>query len=310
MIFRATRIVVGCRSYSTARQSTIQLLAELRKATNAPIMKVRQALTENGNNVEAALAWLEKDLANSGAEKASKFKGRTTAEGLISISVLNGGFGTPTASSNGLVKAAMIELNCETDFVARTEQFTRTAAEIAHSVAATAQSKSETVFQPVDVDHLLATSLNSSIRDLIARTGENITLRRATTISCRADDVLRLASYAHNASAQLPSQGRIGALSLLSYRSSRVHDLFEKEKFVLDAEKIERALARQIVGFSPASVNSLYDQQFAMLAGDMAQLPVHQVMSSWKHQWALDVFQVVDFVKWEVGEQIQKSTDI
>jgi elongation factor Ts len=272
------------KPYST--KSTIQLVADLRKATNAPIVKARQALSETGNNFAAALRWLEKDLSLSGAEKAAKIKGRTAGEGVISICVLN---------DSSAVKAAMIELNCETDFVARTEHFTRTADRIAH-LAANLPSKS--------VDELMEaplgeSSVQAAIADLIGRTGENITLARAATLSCTP--VQRMCSYVHNASAQFPFQGRIGGLALLSLHSPKLEQLLSDTQFVRELEKMERALARQVVGFSPLSIDgsdesALYKQQF--IGGDKSVL---QVLTDWQKQWELDQLQVDEFVRWEVG---------
>jgi elongation factor Ts len=99
--FAGSRQCLHFYSTPAAGKSNLQLVAEIRKLTSAPIAKARQALTESNGDLQGALAWLEKDLAASGATKAEKVKGRTANEGLISTSILSGGVGSRT----GPVKA-------------------------------------------------------------------------------------------------------------------------------------------------------------------------------------------------------------
>ncbi|KAF5368610.1 hypothetical protein D9758_002206 [Tetrapyrgos nigripes] len=310
------------RLYST--KTTVQLVAELRKLTNAPIIKARQALTETNNDFDAALKWLEKDLLASGLAKAEKIKDRTASEGLVSVSVLDGGFGSRIGSGVGPVKAAIIELNCESDFVSRTDEFSRLAADIAQTVAQMAgQQGSASNFTALDVASLLETPLksgtiHSSIMDLIARIGENITLRRAALLApTSAESKLRVGSYVHNAAPAFPTSGRVGVLSLLSLRSPRLSDLLKDDVFLTDTQKLERALARQTAGFLTRAIREkaheeddletvLYQQPFAMLGGEKAGLPVRQVLDEWQKQWELEEFEVADFVRWEVGESQSK----
>lgn len=323
-------ITPAFRAYSTGPpKTTIQLVAEIRKLTDAPIVKARQALNETGNDLQAALKWLEKDLLASGAAKATKIKDRSASEGVISVSIVDGGRGSRVGSGKGALHAAMIELNCETDFVARTDQFSAVAASIAQTASRSFASKSHGGFKVLDVEEFLtmplvssddpSSTVQSAITDLVARTGENITLRRGTIINyagspSQPESALRLASYVHNASTAFPFQGRIAAFSLLHLNSSRLPKLFSDPSFFADVEKLERALARQIVGFSPSTIvpapdsvegdeSALYDQQFITIGGDRSQQPVHQVLSNWKKQWGIDEIEVADFVKWQVGEQ-------
>ena len=148
------------RSYST--QSTpstkplIKLVSDLRKSTDAPITKVKEALAATNNDSVAALEWLQKDLAEAGAKKAAKLEGRTANEGLIGVSLLSRGLSRDT----GLVRAAMVELNCETDFVARNELFGKLVADIAHSAAFHAEMRQDpekplSVLKTFSVDELL-----------------------------------------------------------------------------------------------------------------------------------------------------------
>ncbi|KAJ7597452.1 elongation factor TS-domain-containing protein [Mycena floridula] len=300
--------VSSFRHYSTSPpKTTIQLVAEIRKLTDAPIAKARQALTESSNDLEAALKWLEKDLAVSGAAKAARIQDRVAKEGLISVALSN-------EATNA--RGAIVELNCETDFVARTDQFTRLAAEIARSVATNSRTSSA-VFQAVDMAELLdypladsSLTVKSAILDLVGRTGENVTLRRATTLTHEGEPTkpIHIGSYVHNASKQFPNQGRIATLTALSLQSSQLSELFSDATFISELGIMERALGRQIVGFGPTAIREgdddtvLYNQLFAMIGGEKAQFTVRQVLAEWKQQWKLEELEMSDFVKWEVGQ--------
>ncbi|KAF5388513.1 hypothetical protein D9757_004698 [Collybiopsis confluens] len=303
-----------CRFYSSAPPKTrAQLVAELRKLSNAPIIKARQALDENNGDFDAALQWLEEDMRKSGAEKAEKIKGRATSEGLISISVLEGGLGSRIGSGSGSVRASIIELNCESDFVSRTQEFAGLAAEIAHVAAQSPVrlQQSASPFVPLSVGVLLQAphksgTVNSLITDLIARIGENISLRRATLLSLpqNLDSVFRVTSHLH--------QGRVGALDLISLKPSG-SSLFKDDAFIGDLEKLERALARQTAGFMTLAIDQtqnpeadpetvLYEQPFMMLGGQDASVPVRKVLHQWQKKWGLDDISVFDFARWEVGK--------
>ncbi|KAJ2918343.1 hypothetical protein MD484_g1986, partial [Candolleomyces efflorescens] len=324
------------RLYSTAAEKpSLKLVAELRKRTEVSIVKAREALSASGNNVDAALDWLQKDLVASGAKKAAKVGGRATNEGLISTSVLSNFTGSRRL--NG-IRAAMIELNCETDFVGRNELFGRLASDIAHTAAfiAEASKASSSAFQRLPVEFLqdapLISSSNpgaepsgtvaSSIRDLIAKVGENVTLRRAVTVAAEppaveAQQAFRLASYVHG-TIHKPTEGRIGTLALLRLKYPAPQG-FPSE--VLDKlQSLERALGRQIVGFdtrtirseSPEDQSALYNQPFITLAGELNGQPVQEVLKRWSVQGGIvseetdpGIVEVVEFAKWAVGEPLE-----
>ncbi len=98
--------------FTSAEKPYLKLVAELRKLTGVSITKAREALAASNNDVSAALKWLQSDLAVSGAKKAAKVAHRTAGEGHVGASVLSRGTGSPP----GGVRAALVELNCETDF--------------------------------------------------------------------------------------------------------------------------------------------------------------------------------------------------
>lgn len=171
-------------------QITAGLIKELREATGAGMMDCKKALNECSGDFEEAKDWLRK----KGIASAGKKAGRVAADGLVGISV------------DGK-KAAVIELNSETDFVAKNDQFQTLASDIA-TIALDTNS---------DVDALAAATYPASgksvadeITDKIGSIGEKISLRRTKALSV---DNGVVASYIHNA--QTSGLGQIGVLVAL-----------------------------------------------------------------------------------------------
>ncbi len=166
---------------------TAGLVKDLRQKTGAGMMDCKRALGETSGDVEAAIDWLRK----KGLAAAAKKSGRAAAEGLVGIASV------PRV-------AAMVEVNAETDFVARNEQFQAFVETVAGLVLSTGDN----------VEMLRAADYPGSGRTvaeelshLIATIGENMTIRRATRITVR-DGVV--ASYVHQA--LRPGLGRIGVV--------------------------------------------------------------------------------------------------
>jgi len=255
---------------------------------------------------------------------------------------LSGGTG---ALGSGGLRAAMLELNCETDFVGRNQLFGNLAADIAHTAAYMSDPvDSDTLLNPFPLDALLETPLisrlepqsppsstvGSSIRDMIAKVGEKISLRRVIKIAqdpisrTQPEVGFRLASYVHGA-VHLPFQGRIGALAILALKSPQLPALLVADSFRADLERLERSLARQIVGFdtrlvrSPAGAqdeSALYEQPF-MMHPESSGESVQSVLRNWASQRGLvesgkegdatGGLEVVEFAKWTVGERVDVS---
>ena len=164
---------------------TAQMVKELRESTGAGMMDCKAALTENNGEMKAAQDWLRK----KGLSKAAKKSGRVAAEGLIGIQVAG-------------TKAVVVELNSETDFVARNDLFqglVKMIADVALDVG-------------TDVDKINAAKAGSitiaeSITDTIAKIGENMTLRRAASIEVSKGAI---GVYVHNAVSD--GLGKIGVL--------------------------------------------------------------------------------------------------
>ena len=139
-------------------KTSLDQIKKLRAETKAGVMDVRQALAETNGDVAKAKAWLVK----KGLDKATQKADRETKEGLVEAYIHTGG-----------KVGAMVKLSCETDFVARTEEFKRLARELAMQV---------TSMDPKNIDELLnqeyIRDASKKVRDLInetiAKVGENI----------------------------------------------------------------------------------------------------------------------------------------
>ena len=165
-----------------------QMVKELRDKTGAGMMDCKAALGEADGDMEAAVDWLRK----KGLAKAAKKAGRIAAEGLVGVAV-------------GGLKGVVVEVNSETDFVARNEQFQGLVRMIAN-VALDAGADVEAI-KTGKVGDL---TINDAINSAIATIGENMSLRRAGEVAVTAGAI---GSYVHNAvSESLGKRGVIVAL--------------------------------------------------------------------------------------------------
>jgi len=168
---------------------TAALVKELREKSGAGMMDCKRALSENGGDIEAAVDWLRK----KGLAAAAKKAGRVAAEGLIGV------------ASEG-TSGAMVEVNSETDFVARNEAFQ----DYVRSVTKVALAAGEDVEKLKAAAYPAGGSVADALTALIAKIGENMTLRRAAVLKVGAGVV---ATYVHSAVA--PGLGKIGVLVAL-----------------------------------------------------------------------------------------------
>jgi elongation factor Ts len=167
---------------------TAALVKDLRDKTGAGMMDCKNALTETGGDMEAAIDWLRK----KGISKAGKKAGRIAAEGLVGVAV----------SGNA---GALVEVNAETDFVARNEEFksfVKSAADIA-------------LVEGGDLAKLLgakhgASTVQQTLTEMVAKIGENMSVRRTIALAVNPGAV---AAYVHNATS--PELGKIGVLVAL-----------------------------------------------------------------------------------------------
>ncbi|MEM8760583.1 MAG: translation elongation factor Ts, partial [Pseudomonadota bacterium] len=189
---------------------TASLVKELRDQTGAGMMDAKKALTETDGDMEAAVDWLR----TKGLAKAAKKSGRTAAEGVVSVAVEGS-------------KGVAIEVNAETDFVARNAEFQAMVAEIT-KIALTVS----------DVEALKAAPMGGKtvaevITDKVATIGENMTLRRMSVVEAPT-----VAAYTHNAVTD--GMGKIGVLVGLSEAGQ---------------EGIGRQVAMHVAATNPASLD-------------------------------------------------------
>ena len=168
---------------------TAQMVRNLRDKTGAGMMDCKNALAETNGDLEAATDWLRK----KGISKAAKKAGRVAAEGLVGVAV-------------GGDAGALVEVNSETDFVAKNDQFKEFVKRAANLA----------LEEGGDVEKLLAkpyaggATVQHTLTELIAKIGENMSVRRAVAIGVNPGVV---AAYVHNPAS--PELGKIGVLVAL-----------------------------------------------------------------------------------------------
>ena len=167
---------------------------ELREMTGAGMMDCKAALAETSGDLEAAVDWLRA----KGISKADKKAGRTAAEGLIGV-------------AGAAAKAVVVEVNSETDFVARNEAFqeiVRNVAKVALEVGGETEAVANAAYPGS------GKTVTETIKDAVGTIGENMTFRRSAGLSVGAGAV---ATYVHNAVAD--GLGKLGVL--VAHRDGR-----------------------------------------------------------------------------------------
>ncbi|WP_112664118.1 translation elongation factor Ts [Microvirga flavescens] len=199
---------------------TAAMVKELREATSAGMMDCKAALAETNGDMEAAIDWLRK----KGLSKAAKKAGRVAAEGLVAV------------ESAGHT-AAILEVNSETDFVARNDSFqafAREAAKIALNGDGTVEGLEAAHFPGS------STTVKDRLQELIATIGENMTLRRVAKLQVSKGFI---ASYVHNAVNE--GLGKIGVLVAL-----------ESEGDVTVLGSLGRQIAMHVAATNPVAVDA------------------------------------------------------
>lgn len=164
---------------------TAAMVKDLRETSGAGMMDCKKALTETGGNMEEAVDWLRK----KGLAAAAKKSGRVAAEGLVAV-VTDG------------AKGAVIELNSETDFVARNPEFQSFVGSVAQVALA-----NDGDYDTTGAADMSGKSVTDTVTEMVGTIGENLSFRRSSGVSV-SDGVV--ASYVHGAVA--PDMGKIGVL--------------------------------------------------------------------------------------------------
>ena len=198
---------------------TAQQVKELRDATGVGMMDCKKALEETGGDMEAAVDWLR----TRGLAKAAKKAGRVAAEGLVGV------------STEG-TKASIVEVNSETDFVARNEQFQGIVGNVAKLAVDANGSVEKLAEMPFPGT---GRSVAAELTDAIAKIGENMNLRRSAVVEVK-DGVI--GSYVHNT--VKPGMGKLGVIVGIESKG---------DKAVLAG--LGKQLAMHIANTNPASVS-------------------------------------------------------
>ncbi len=192
---------------------TAQMVKELRESTGAGMMDVKKALVETNGDMDAAVDWLR----TKGLAKAAKKADRVAAEGLVGVAVTNG-------------RGVAVEINSETDFVAKNIDFQSLVREVTKIALQTGDS-----VEVVKAADLNGKSVDEVIGETIARIGENMTFRRMHVLE--GDTVV---SYVHNAATE--GMGKIGVLVALNGPADK-------------AQAIGKQFAMHIAATSPLSLS-------------------------------------------------------
>ncbi len=276
---------------------TAAMVKELRDKTGAGMMDAKKALTETGGDMDAAVDWLR----TKGLAKAAKKAGRTAAEGLVAVKV-NGGRGVA------------VEVNSETDFVAKNPEFQ----EMVGQIAEAAQGVDD--FEALKAADLGGKPVADVITDKIARIGENLTLRRMAVVEGET-----VVSYVHNAVTE--GMGRIGVLVALKGgdtgfgRQLAMHiaaanpaalseeDLdpavLEKERQVQIEIARESGKPEQVIEKMIAGRMKKFLSEVTLLGQAFVINPDQTVAEAAKEAGA----EITGFTRMEVGEGIEKQED-
>jgi elongation factor Ts len=198
---------------------TAAMVKELRETTGAGMMDCKKALAENNGDMEASIDWLRA----KGLSKAAKKAGRTAAEGLVGI----------TSAGNS---AVVVEVNSETDFVARNAEFQTMVAEIS-KLAINTDGSADAILQAKMPSS--GKSVADTVVDKVATIGENMSVRRGAKLSVNNGVV---STYVHNAVGE--NMGKIGVLVAL-----------ESEAAPEKLDILGRQIAMHVAATNPASLS-------------------------------------------------------
>ena len=276
---------------------TASLVKELRERTGSGMMECKKALVETDGDIDAAIDLMRK----SGAAKADKKSGRTAAEGMIVFK-----------SSGDNKNAVMVEVNCETDFVTKGDDFLN----FSSAVAQTALDQ-----KPADIDALLATPLDGgeniadATKTLIAKVGENMNVRRF--VSKTTDGVLGIYLHGGRIGVMVELQGGDEALAkdiAMHVAASNPNcvseddvsaELIEKEKEIFSAQAAESGKPPEIVEKMVGGRIKKFLKEITLLNQPFVKDPDQTVGQLAKAAGAT----VVGFDRLEVGEGIEKKVE-
>lgn len=273
---------------------TASMVKELRETTGAGMMDAKKALTETDGDFEAAIDWLR----TKGLAKAAKKSSRVAAEGLVAVAVKDG-------------KGVAVEVNSETDFVAKNSDFQ----EMVGAIASAALGVSNTV--ELSNELIAGKSVSDTITDNIAKIGENMTLRRMETIQAE-----KVVTYVHNSATQ--NMGQIGVLVAINGENSEFarqvamhvaaanpqalsageldQSLVEREKHILTEQARESGKPDQVIEKMIQGRMKKFLAEVTLLGQDFVINPDLTVEAAAREAGV----EIVSYVRMAVGEGIEK----
>ena len=275
---------------------TASMVKELRERTGAGMMECKKALTEADGNIDTAI----EDLRKRGAAQADKKAGRIAAEGVIVAAAQAG-------------NSVLLEVNCETDFVAKDENFVAFANQLAETIV---------LDQPVDVEALALLMMASgktveeTRQGLIAKIGENISIRRFELLDA-GDDQLSLYQHGSRIAVVVLSSGgdedlghdlamHIAASKPLCISADQVDpETVEKERSIYLAQAEDSGKPPEIMEKMVEGRVRKYLGEVTLLGQPFVKAPDQSVEKLLASQNAT----VSHFVRYEVGEGIEKKQD-
>ena len=276
------------------------MVKELRERTGAGMMECKKALVESDGDVEAAIEAMRK----SGQAKAARKSGRIAAEGAVMIAI-----------AEGAKRGVLVEINCETDFVAKDENFSSFAAAVAQTALSSSAADAAALADlPLAGDG--SSSVNAAREALIAKIGENIQVRRVVRFD-DAEGVLH--SYRHGVRIGVVVElvggdetlGRdiamhIAASSPLCVSADQVpSETLEKEREIFRAQALESGKPENIVEKMIGGRVRKFLEEVTLLGQPFVKDPDTSVEKLLSQAGA----QVRRFARVEVGEGIEKRSE-
>jgi len=283
------------------------LLSKLRKETGFAFAKCMESLQLNNNDYNAAVTWLEAESAKQGWEKATKLQGRAASEGLVGV-LVDGNH------------AAMVEVNCETDFVARNELFVDLVSKVANAAMVKRkkivdQNQKINAFggqlehlREVIPEHKLRNeevhnnngeTLGEAVARTIGKLGENVKINKTVTMTTEVSNVI--GSYVHGAfvtSSGGCSLGKYGGIVALKPK--------QDEANVEAVLNLANKLAQHVVGMNPKVIREDDKANEAPTEADTSNVLLEQEYLlddsvTVKELLNREEVEVVDFVRYECG---------
>jgi elongation factor Ts len=271
---------------------TAGMVKELRERTGLGMMDCKKALVEADGDMEKAI----EDLRKSSGLKAAKKAGRTAAEGVVITRVAEDGS-----------YAVVVEINSETDFVARDDNFLAFANKAADTAFAGKQG---------DVAKLLAEGLEAEREALVQKIGENINLRRIQVVEAPEDGLVDAYVHSNNRIAVLVALTtadadlardvamHVAAVNPLVVRADDVpQDVLDKEREIFTAQAAESGKPAEIIAKMIEGRIRKYVSEITLLEQAFVKDPDQTVGALLKKAGA----DIVGFVRYEVGEGIEKE---